>query len=85
MKITLDEAKTLGISVSLRSVPLAISLRSDSRASSMKVFATALDSMENTSSNVDCDEADEKPTTQRMPTPQAYVRKYRHIQSGYRS
>ncbi|KAK0460734.1 uncharacterized protein EV420DRAFT_1641268 [Desarmillaria tabescens] len=46
--------------------PIAASLRSASRASSIGTFATALESMGNTSSDDDYDEAEEEPGTPRM-------------------
>ncbi|PBK63822.1 hypothetical protein ARMSODRAFT_527685 [Armillaria solidipes] len=54
------------ISISSWRAPTAASLRSASRASSIGTFATALESMGNTSSDDDYDEADEEPGTPRL-------------------
>ncbi|KAK0447047.1 hypothetical protein EV421DRAFT_1901169 [Armillaria borealis] len=58
--------KPSSISISSRRIPIAASLRSASRASSIGTFATALESMGNTSSDDDYDEADEEPGTPRV-------------------
>ncbi|SJL10633.1 uncharacterized protein ARMOST_14024 [Armillaria ostoyae] len=58
--------KPSSISISSWRAPTAASLRSASRASSIGTFATALESMGNTSSDDDYDEADEEPGTPRL-------------------
>ncbi|KAK0224062.1 hypothetical protein IW262DRAFT_871807 [Armillaria fumosa] len=58
--------KPSSISINSRRPPIAASLRSASRASSIGTFATALESMGNTSSDDDYDDADEEPGTPRL-------------------
>ncbi|KAK0194585.1 hypothetical protein F5146DRAFT_998949 [Armillaria mellea] len=62
----LMKPKPSSISINSRRPPIAASLRSASRASSIGTFATALESMGNTSSDDDYDDADEEPGTPRI-------------------